>query len=145
MNEIEAIHHRSGWDRNLDTDTWEVTPEGELFEGTVADRSWKKMIALFNMHEIGMRAHSRIEGQSGRRKHNLAMDPAETEVKEGIRLVSALIEGTIGIETWIEVTRADIARKVALEDATAAVRANVPLERRAMALAARRFRQRRQK
>jgi hypothetical protein len=144
MREIEEIHHKSGWDQDYDTGRWQVTPTGELFSGTVADRSWKKMISLFNLHDLDVQAHRRITGPSGKPgKHNLAMDPVETEVKEGIRLVSALIDGTIEIERWIDVTRTEMAKRVALEDAARRVRANIPLDRRAMALVAKRLARRR--
>lgn len=143
MTDIHAIHEHSGWDYDDDRSRWEVTPEGELYAGTVADRSWKKMISLFNLHDLQVQAHRRITGASGKAgKHNLAMDPVETEVKEGIRLVSALIDGTIEIERWIDVTRAEIARRAAQVDAARRVRANVPLDRRALRQLARRLRRR---
>jgi hypothetical protein len=106
MTEIAEIHELSGWERAEPKESyasWVRGRRGEAFEGTVADRSWPKMIALFNLHDLYVRPHEPIRGKKG--KKGLLTDPPLRETKEGIRLVSALIEGSACLDRLVDVTR----------------------------------------
>lgn len=142
MKEIVKVHEMSGWRRNADKpDRWRVSRTGELYAGTVADRTWKKMIGLYNLHDLNVRPHADIRLRRGKRDEQ---DRPETEVKEGIRLVSALIDGTIDLDHRIQVTREEVA--AAVEAAHRRVeqamgqRVGVGLDRAALMHAARRYR-----
>lgn len=108
MNEIAEIHRLSGWEPappEVRTVWWRAD-EGEEYAGTVADRSWAKAIATYNVNDIPCRGHKVIRRkQEGK---DLTDKPL-IETLEGIRQVSALIEGSRNIDKIIPVTRERLA------------------------------------
>lgn len=115
MLEIEEIHKASGWvlaEPEL-RDIWRPSRRGELYYGTVADRSWGKAIALMNANDIPCQGNRPIERRL--RKGTTGTDNPLSEVQEGIRMVSAVIDGSIDIEKRIKVSREGAALRVYYE------------------------------
>ena len=137
MSEIEAIHRASGWEPAPEDHraTWWRGPISEAYEGTVADRSWSKAIATYCANDIPCRGHRILQRKEVTGK--LLTDRPLTEKLEGIRAVASLIDGSIDIEKRIPVTRERLAMRVLAETRTA--RSTTDLERRSLALYARRL------
>jgi len=135
MNEIEQIHRLSGWEpapRDV-RHKWQRGHVSEAYEGTAADRSWSKAIATYCANDIPCRGHKIISRKEVTGK--LLTDKPLTEKLEGIRWLSALIDGSVDLEKRIPVTRERLAME-ALQQSRMTRRAS-GLESRSLALYAR--------
>jgi hypothetical protein len=104
--EIAEVHAMSGWRQavagdNAKPGTWVPAEGGEIYQGTVADRSWPKMIQLYRVNGIPTigSAVLRSHGPDG------VKDKPEKERLEGIRLVSQLIAGSKSLDHRPELVR----------------------------------------
>jgi len=137
------MHEKSGWEQDPDArDAWVPGRFAELYDGTVADRSWGLVIQSLNKMNLSIQGHKAIKRPSGKpdksaRKHLEAFDAAKGEVKDGIELVRLLVAGTIRLDERIEVDRGKVALAILREDA-AGPRVAASLERRSMYLLAQR-------
>ncbi len=85
LSDVHDIHTLSGW---VECEDWEKGsykpgPNAEHFCSTVCDRSGRKTIEIFNIHQLPSTPHERPVGTL-----------AQTEVLDGIRRVNVLIDGT---------------------------------------------------
>ena len=139
MLEIEEIHQESGWLRAQPGDgvLWRPSRGGELYEGTVADPSWGKAIAQLRANQIPCVPAKRIKLKV--RKGQSVTDTPLNEKLEGIRAVSALIDGSLEIEKRIDVTREGRALRVYYQTKAEERRVphTTPLRQRRLAQAAR--------
>jgi hypothetical protein len=139
-----AMHDKSGWVQDPDVgNAWVAGRYAELYDGTVADRSWGLIIQSLNKMNLGIQGHKAVSRPSGKvaksTKGRLeAYDAPRHEVKEGIELVRLLVSGTITLEERIEVSRASVALAILREDGVGP-RVAGSLERRSMHLLAQRF------
>ena len=137
MNEIEQIHRLSGWEPAPAElrHKWQRGVISEAYEGTVADRSWSKAIATYGANDIPCRGHKIISRKEITGK--LLTDKPLTEKLEGIRWLSALIDGSVDLEKRIPVTRERLAMEALQQSRT--TRHTSGLESRSLALYARRL------
>lgn len=138
MKEVVKIHEMSGWVQDPDSGGWQVGRDGEVYEGTVADRSWGKMIAMYNEHDMGVVPNPPIQSRKGIADKTQTDKPL-TEVKEGIRVISALIDADVPLEHYTEVSRETLGIRALREDAVIHGRGTTGLERRSLKEAARRM------
>ena len=112
MTEIRALHEMSGWIKKDDAEggQWVRGRRGEHYEGSTADRSWPKVIDFFNLHGCEVVPHEPIRGKKGPTSE--PFDPPLKEIQEAIRVVSALVDGTINLVDLVPVRRNIFARKV---------------------------------
>src|SRR3990172_542842 len=90
---------------------WEPTEDGELYYGTVADRSWPLVIATFAASGIPCRGHEPIVGRKSIKGPGLKTltDHPRREIVEGIARLSMFIDGSERIDMLIPVTRESLA------------------------------------
>jgi hypothetical protein len=117
MSEIEEIHRLSGWERAEAgaRRMFRPTVKAELFEQTVADRSFKKAIATLTQYELPTIPAKKPKGPK-KRDTGTQYDDPHSEILEGIRQVSVLIDGTRDLEQRIEITREAFYRGVIEEE-----------------------------
>ena len=144
LHMLRDIHELSGWEKQPGKrgGGWKPTLRGEKFRGSVADRSWPLLINLFSQHRLPLLPHTPIKGKKGK---GTQTDSPRREVLEGIRLVSAMIDGTFAIREMVEVKAPDIALQALREDAALDPAVAVPLERRMLHGQARRLLQARRR
>jgi hypothetical protein len=134
MNEIEMIHRMSGWEEAPDDVRAVWWPgDGETYQGTVADRSWAKAISTYCANDIPCVGHKVI---SRKQEGKLLTDRPLTETLEGIRQVSALIDGSRNVDKIMRVTRERLAMRVLAQTGMSATSG---LEDRSLAQYARRL------
>lgn len=111
MSEIQQIHRMSGWEEAPDDvrAVWWPGEMGETYEHSVADRSWAKAIATYRENDIPLCGHVVI---SHKQQGKVLTDRPLTETLEGVRQVSALIDGAINVEKYMPVTRERLAARV---------------------------------
>lgn len=113
FKEIETVHQMSGWQRAAPParEKWEPTEDGELYYGTVADRSWPLVIATFAASGIPCRGHEPIVGRKSIKGPGLKTltDHPRREIVEGIARLSMFIDGSERIDMLIPVTRESLA------------------------------------
>lgn len=130
MKEIEEIHTLSGWrlTHHNDRERWRPGRDGERFVTTVCDRSWGKAIA--QLREFGIPARPAVRLRGPKVKGGQSADRPESEILEGVRQVSALIEGTHDLDRRVEVTRERLAIETLREEKRSRVKAASSLQRR---------------
>lgn len=108
MTEIEHIHRLSGWEEAPDEvlARWWPGDQGESYEASVADRSWAKAIATYNANDIPLRGHKVISIKQDKKE---LTDQPLIETLEGIRQVSALIDGSLDVEKYLTINRERLA------------------------------------
>lgn len=127
--EAAEIHEASGWVEAPPESRarWRRGREGEEYIGTVADRSWTKMIELFNSWDIPCEPHSifrSVKGTDGK------TDSPRQEKLEGLRMLSALIDASIDLDKRFVISRQEALVRNYYEDRRVRGWASMPLERR---------------
>lgn len=101
---IEKTHLMSGWERvpNAGPTDWRPRIDGEVYAVTVADRAWALSINDMCASGIATIGHSAPRTVVDAR---LQRDPMLTEVKEGIRHVTAFVDATHDLRETVGVAR----------------------------------------
>lgn len=113
MLEIDEIHRRSGWAKAPERSRrkYRPLPGAETFDlPAVADRALGWMIKLLNEWDIPCLPSATIKGLRTADGH--PQDRATDEKIEGLRMVSALIDGSQDLEKLYAVTREERALSV---------------------------------
>lgn len=135
MKEIEEIHTLSGWVPCDPFDNpnrkWKPTRDAEMFElPAVADRSMGKIINLFNENDIPCVAHEGFKAPKG--ADGAKRSGPKSEIVQGCSMVAALIDGSIEMDRYYEISREHEAMRVLVDNIYDKYHATTGLEERKM-------------
>lgn len=135
MEEIQEIHELSGWEKCDPFDKrkrkYRPTRDAEIFSlSAVADRSMGKLIKLFRAYDIPCLPSERPKGP--KTDDGATGVTSKSEIIQGIAMVAALIDGSIGMDEYYEINREGEAMKVYYDNIYDKYHSTTGLEERKM-------------